>query len=42
VGNRKGSSRDLFLIEIEILIEEKGFLIAGEDGLGDEVKDAMG
>ena len=42
MGNRKGPSRDLFLVVIEILIEEKGFLIVGKDGLGDEVEDATG
>jgi hypothetical protein len=37
VGNRKGPMRDLFLIEIEILIEERGFLIVAIDELEDEV-----
>ena len=41
MGNREGPLRDLFLMEIEILIEERGFLIVGKDGLGDdEVGDA--
>ena len=30
-GNRKGPSRDLFLIEVEVSIEEKGFLIVRKD-----------
>jgi hypothetical protein len=39
VGNRKGPSKDLFLIEIGILIEERGFLIVAKDELEDEVDD---
>ena len=42
MGNRKGPSKDLFLIEIEILIEERGFLIVAKDELEDEVDDVTG
>ena len=42
MGNHKDLSRDLLLIEIGILIEERGFLIVGKDGLGDEEENAMG
>ena len=42
MDNRKGQPRYLFLIEIEILIEERGFLIVGKGELGDEVDDMTG
>ena len=42
MGNRKFPSRDSFLIEIEILIERRGFLIVEKHESGGGVDDVTG